>query len=159
MTQHTLINLHPNEYVQELYYYQFEVNLDRCVRSCNALNGWSKKVSVSNRIEDLSMFKMIKGKNESKTLTKHASCECKCKFDDSKCISNQKWNIDKYWCKCKNTKNYCVCNKDYIWNPATCSCENNKYLACIIDDSVIACDEIIEETKSIPTNFNKKCNL
>ena len=49
------------------------------------------------------------------------------------------------------------------WNPATCSCENGKYLASIIDDSVIMCDEIIEsygeETKIAPTNFIKKCNL
>ena len=46
--------------------------------------------------------------------------------------------------------------KNYIWNPTTCSCENGKYLANIIDDSVITCDEIIEDTKSIPTNFNEK---
>ena len=46
--------------------------------------------------------------------------------------------------------------KDYIWNPTTCSCENGKYLASIIDDSVITCDEIIEETNSIPTNFDEK---
>ena len=46
--------------------------------------------------------------------------------------------------------------KDKIWNPATCSCENGKYLASINDDSVITCDEIIEETKTVPTNFNEK---
>ena len=34
--------------------------------------------------------------------------------------------------------------KDHIWNPATCSCKNRKYLASIIDDSVIMCDEIID---------------
>ena len=27
--------------------------------------------------------------------------------------------------------------KNNIWNPATCSCENIKYLASIIDDSMI----------------------
>ena len=32
---------------------------------------------------------MITGINESKTLTKHVSCECKCKFDETKCKSNQ----------------------------------------------------------------------
>ena len=48
-----------------------------------------------------------------------------------------------------------VCEKDYIWNPATRSCENGKYLASITDDSVITCDEIIEET-TFPTNFNEK---
>ena len=44
---------------------------------------------------------MIRGTNESKTLTKHMSCECKCKFDDRKFNSNQKWNNDKCWCECK----------------------------------------------------------
>ena len=32
---------------------------------------------------------MITGINESKTLIKHLSCECKCKFDGTKCKSNQ----------------------------------------------------------------------
>ena len=42
--------------------------------------------------------------------------------------------------------------------------KNGKYLASIIDDSVITCDEIIdaegklfdEETKTVPTKFNEK---
>ena len=38
---------------------------------------------------------MIKGINESKTLTKHISCECKSKFNRRKCNSNQWWNKDK----------------------------------------------------------------
>ena len=37
-----------------------------------------------------------------------------------------------------------------------CGCENGKYLESFIDDSVIKCDEIIEETKTVPTNFNEK---
>ena len=39
--------------------------------------------------------------------------------------------------------------KKQIWNPAKCFCENGKYLASVIDDSVIMFDEIIEETKSV----------
>ena len=34
----TLINLHPNEYNQELRYYPFTVKLDRCAGSCTSLN-------------------------------------------------------------------------------------------------------------------------
>ena len=49
--------------------------------------------------------------------------------------------------------------RNYIWNPATCSCENGKYLANIMDNSVITCDEIVEEIKAVPTNFNEKSNL
>ena len=72
-TQPTLINLHHNEYIQELHYYPFAVNLDRCVGSCNTLNDFSNKVCIPNKAEDLnlSVFKLITGINESKTLTKH----------------------------------------------------------------------------------------
>ena len=101
---------------------------------------------------------MITGINESKTLSKHISCKCKCKFDGRKYNLNQKWNNDKCRCECKSATKHCVCEKDYIWSPATCSCENGKYLASVIDNynSVITCDEIIEETKTIPTKFNEK---
>ena len=37
----------------------------------------SNKVYISNNTEDLSVFTMITSINESKTLTKHISCECR----------------------------------------------------------------------------------
>ena len=59
-----------------------------------------------------------------------------------------------------------VCEKDYFCNRALCSCKNRKYLASIIDDSVITFGEIVdldaesksykEETKAFPTNLNEK---
>ena len=50
------------------------------------------KVCIPNKTEDLNLrvFNMIPGINESKTLLKHISCECKCKFDGRKSNSNQK---------------------------------------------------------------------
>ena len=84
MIQLTLINLDPNEYSQEFWYYPFAVKLDRCVGSCITPNDLPNKVCVPNKTEDLnlSMFNMITGINESKTLTKHTSCGCKCRFDE-----------------------------------------------------------------------------
>ena len=101
---------------------------------------------------------MITEKNKSKILTKDISCKCTCKFD-RKCKSNQKWNNGKMLMR---VKQHHICEKDYIWNPATCSCKKGEYLASIIEDSVITCDEIIDlkaksyddETKTIPKNFN-----
>ena len=63
MTQPTPINLHTNEYSQELHYYAFAVKLDRCVGDCNTLNDFSNKVCVPNKTEDLnlSVFNMITG--------------------------------------------------------------------------------------------------
>ena len=55
---------------QRLCYYPFADTLDRCVRNCNALDNLTNKASVPNKPEDLnlSIFNMIKGINESKTL-------------------------------------------------------------------------------------------
>ena len=69
--------LHPNEYSHEFNYNPISVKLDRCVGSCNTLNDLSNKVCVTNKAEDLnlSVLNMITGINNSKTLTKHISCE------------------------------------------------------------------------------------
>ena len=45
---------------------------------------------------------MITGINESKTRTKHISCNCKCNFDDKKCSLNKKWNKNKCFCDYKS---------------------------------------------------------
>ena len=43
-----------------------------------------------------------------------------------------------------HVKNVIHVKKDQVWNPSTCNFENKKYLAIIMDDSAIICDEIIE---------------
>ena len=60
-------------------------------------NDLSNKVCISNKKEDLnlSLFNMIKRTNVSNVLTKHISCECKCKLNRMKCNSSQWRKIDK----------------------------------------------------------------
>ena len=48
--QPTVINFHPNEYSQELYYYPLSV---KCAGSFNTLNDLSNKTCVPNKKEDL----------------------------------------------------------------------------------------------------------
>ena len=57
--------------MSKFHYYPVAVKLDRCVGSCNTPNDLSNKVCVRNETKNvnLSMFNMIKGTNESKTLT------------------------------------------------------------------------------------------
>ena len=112
MIQPTLINLHPNECSQECHWYSYAIKLDRRVRSCNTLNDLSNKACVPNKTEDLNLsdFSMITGINDSKTLTKHISCECKCRFDGRKCSSDQRRSNDKCQYECKKRH---ACEKDY----------------------------------------------
>ena len=48
---------------------------------------------------------------------------------------------------------------DYVWNPSKCISENGKYLASIMDDSTIICNEVIksneDEIKTNSTDLNK----
>ena len=71
------------------------------------------------------------------------------------CNSSQKWKIINANTSAKNMK---YMKKDYILNPATCIYKNCKYLASIIYNSIIMCDEIIDAvaTKTVPTIFNEK---
>ena len=117
----------------------FQLN-QTCVGSCNTINDLSNKVCIPNKTEDLnlSVFNMIKGKHESKILTKHISCECKCKFDGTECNSNKWWNNNK--CRCEFKKRQ-ICEQDYVWNPSTCNC--GKYLASFMDDSMIISNDVI----------------
>ena len=83
MSQPTLINSHPNECSQEFHFYPFAVKLDRYVGSCKSLNVLSNKVCAPKKTENLNlnMFNIITRITESKTLTKHVLCQCKCRFD------------------------------------------------------------------------------
>ena len=127
------------------------ISLDKCNGSCNVL--WPK-ICVPKETKDINVkvFKMIKNKNEAKTITKHFSCDCKCKFNSTTCNSNQRWNNKAYQLECKNCR---ACKKDYSysWNPSTCICKNSKYLKSITDELRIACDEITSVMDIVSTKL------
>ena len=105
------------------------------------LDDLSNKVCVPTETEDLKLhaFNMTTGINESGTLTKHISCKCDCKFGGRKWISNH--------------NRFFECKKGCFWNLATCSCKNGKYAGSIIDNLVVICSKIVEETKTILTKI------
>ena len=113
MTQSTLNNLHPNEYNEALHCHPCADKLDRCVGRCNNLNDLSNKVYVPIKTIylNLGVFNKITGINESKTLTKHMSCEYKCKLCGRSCNPDQWWKNNKCPCECKKRH---VCEKDYV---------------------------------------------
>ena len=93
----------------ELKYYPFMINLDKCTGSCNVL---SPKICVPKETKDINVkaFNMITNKNQAKTTKKRILCDCKCKFNSTTCNSDQEWNNKTFQCECKN---YQKCKKDY----------------------------------------------
>ena len=128
--------------------YPSMINLDKCTGSCNVL---SPKICVPKVTKDvnLKVLNMITNKNEAKTMAKHFSCNCKCKFNSTTCNSNQKWNAKTCQCDRKNYKS----KKGYSCNPSTCIWENKKYLKSIADISMIQCDEIITVMDIVSTKM------
>ena len=79
---------------------------------------------------------MIARTNYAKTLIKHISNDCKCKFDSAICNWNLKWNNETCQCECKTNR---TGKKDYGWNPITYICDNGEYFKSIDDNSVTVC--------------------
>ena len=96
------------------------IKLDSSVGSCDTLNDLSNKVCIPNKTVglNLSVPKIVMGINESKTLTKHISCKCTCRFDGRKCNSDEWWNNHKCRCECKKRN---VREKYYVWSFSICN--------------------------------------
>ena len=124
MVRPKLIDLNPDE----LYYYPFIINMSRCVGSSNTIEDPYGRIFVPSQMEDVNMalFNIIKEINESRTLTKFISCECRCEFNGRKCNLRQKWNNNKCQCHCKKPIKHRACKEDYTWNFSTCACECSK---------------------------------
>ena len=99
----TIIDLNP----VELKYYPFIIRSNKCTRTCNVL---SPKICLPKETKGINFktFNMLTNKNEAKTMTKHISCDCKCKFNSTTCNSNQKWNNKTCQWECKH---YHKCKK------------------------------------------------
>ena len=86
MVRLTLIDLNP----VELKHYAYMISLDKCSGSCNVL---SPEICVPKKNKtNVKAFNMKTCKNEAKTITKHTSCDCKCKFNNTTYNANEKSN-------------------------------------------------------------------
>ena len=110
MTRSALVDLSPDVYNQGCHYYPYMVSLNR---SNGVYNGGCNRsiMCVRNKAESVKInaFNMATRRNELKTLTKHRSSKCKCKFDGTKCNSNQKRGNCKCRCEFKNPI------KNHVW--------------------------------------------
>ena len=64
--------------------------LDKCSGSCNSADDLSAKICVLSKAKSVNVkvITIITKINEAKTLIKHISCDCKCKFNSTACHSN-----------------------------------------------------------------------
>ena len=71
----------------ELRFYHF-INVLEIIKKTNYIN--------------VRAINIIANKYEAKTMAEQISWDCKCKFNNTKYNSNQKWKIEACQCECKN---------------------------------------------------------
>ena len=86
----------------KLKYYPFLIRLDKCNWRYNTLSSKNFFQKKKKKSVNVKVFDVIANKNQAKTMTKHVSCDCKCKFNSTASMSNQKWNNKTCQCECKN---------------------------------------------------------
>ena len=81
---------------------------------------------------NIKVFHLMPKINETKHVSWHKTCTCKCRLDASICNNKRSWNNNKCRCKCKELIGKCRCNDGFIWNASICECEF--YKSCDIGE-------------------------
>ena len=152
-----------NESVDEALFYPYNVLVNKCSGSCDAINNPMGKLCVPNIIKRVNMkvYNFLMMLNETRSVLWHESCKCVCKLNSSVCNNKQIWNSDTCRCHCnEDFASIINCTKGYTWNPSTCECQCNtwckqdQYLDhknCICKNKLIGriieeCNNVINET-------------
>ena len=124
-----------------------------------------------NKNINFKIFNLMSRTNETRNVSWHETCTCKCRLDVSVCNDKLRWNNNKCRCECKELIDKGRLNKGFIWNPSNCKCECDKssdvveylnYANCkcrkrLIDKLVEECNEDINENEIIyNTTLNEK---
>ena len=123
-TTPVIMNFNSNETL----FYPYSILVNKCSGSCDDKNNFYAKLCVSDDVKNMNIkvFNQISRTNESRYVSWHETCKCKCKLDASVCNNKQRWNDNKCRCECKELIDKGRCNEEFIWNPSKCECECNK---------------------------------
>ena len=75
---------------------------------------------------NIKVFNLISRTNETRHVSWHETCKCKCELDASVYNEKQRWNNDKCRCGCKELIDKVRCDNTFTWNPSICECECDK---------------------------------
>ena len=107
--------------------------------------------------------------NETRHISWHKTCSCKCRLEASVSNDKHRWNNDKCRRECKELIDKGKCDDGFIWNHSICECdksfdvgeyldyENCKCRKRLFDKLVLKCeDEILDTTDTISITYVKE---
>ena len=107
----------------ETLFYPCSVLVNKFSGSCNDINNIYTKLCLPDVVKDLNIkvFNLLSQTNETRYVSWHETCACKCRLDFSVCHGWQRWNSDKWRCECKGLIDKERCDNGFVWNAACVS--------------------------------------
>ena len=102
-----IININSNE----PSFYPYSILVNKCSGSHSNISDPYAKLCVPDVIKDMNIkvCNLMSRINETRHISWHKTCNCKCRLDASVCNYKQSWNNDKCRCECKELVK---CNMD-----------------------------------------------
>ena len=119
-----IMNINSNETL----FYPYSILVNKCISICNGINNFYAKLYVLDVVKNINIkvFNQISRTNETRYVSWHGTCACKCRLNASVSNNKQRWNNDKCRCECKELIGEGRCDKVFIWNPSICEWECDK---------------------------------
>ena len=122
-------------------------------------------------IMNIKVFNIMSRANETRHISWHKNCPCKCRLDANVCNDKQHWSNDKCRCECKKLIDNGKRDDGFVWNPSICECDkscdfaeyldyaNFKCRKRLIDKLVLECQDEILNTTDTMSIADKKSNM
>ena len=117
-------------------FYPDNILVNKFGGSCNDINNPCAKLCVPDVFKNMGIkvSNLVSRTNETRHISWHETCKCKCRLDPSVCNNKQYWNNDKCKWECRELIDEGRCHKGFIWHPNNCegecckSCDVREYL-------------------------------
>ena len=129
-----MVNINSNEPL----FYPYSVLVNKCSGNCDDIDNPYAILCFPDVVKNINIkvFNLMSRTNETRYVSWHETCACKCRLDASVCNDKQGCNNDKSRCGCKEIIDKGKCDDGFIWNPRIrergCEklCNVTEYLDC-----------------------------
>ena len=106
------MNINSNEPL----FYPYRILVNKCSGSCNNINDPYAKLCLLDVVKNINIkaFNLMSRTNETRHMSLHETCGCRCRLDASVYDNEQRWISDRCRCECKELIYNSRCNDEFI---------------------------------------------
>ena len=148
-----IMNINNNEPL----FYPCSVFVKKCSGSCNDIYDLYAKLYVLDFVKSMNIkaFNLMSRTNETRHVSLHETCACKCRLYASFRNNKQRWSNNKCTCARKELIDKDKRDDEFIWNPSVCECKYDK--SCDVGECLDYVGECLDYVGECLDYANCKC--